>query len=177
MYRIKTLLLLGCCLLAYAGVAQDVNLNGNTATQVGIDSQFNNPILSRMPTFLKFVWAVCGLMALIGGLRIYTRVQAGTGDFALETWRLGSAVIGVGVVALFLQGWVSYRMPGITAARFGTEKLLYRGGEDNSDIVDPTPGAVAATPYLPGQDARLDSIRNYYRTASDSLREYTRFDR
>lgn len=164
-------------MLTYAGIAQDVNLNGNAAAHVGIDAQFTNPILSRMPTFLKFVWAVCGLMALIGGLRIYSRVQAGTGDFALETWRLGSAVIGVGIVALFLQGWVSYRMPSVTAARFGTNKLLYRGGEDDSEIVDPAPGAVAATPYQPGQDARLDSIRNYYRTASDSLSEYTRLNR
>ena len=177
MYRTRTLLLLGCCLLACAGVAQDVNLNGNTAAHAGIDSQFTNSILSRMPTFLKFVWAVCGLMALIGGLRIYSRVQAGTGDFALETWRLGSAVIGIGIVALFLQGWVSYRMPSVTAARFGTDKLLFRGGEDNSEVTDPAPGNVAATPYLPGQDARLDSIRNYYRAASDSLREHTRFNR
>lgn len=177
MYRTKTLLLLGCCLLACVGLAQDVNLNGNAVARVGIDGQFTNPILSRMPTFLKFVWAVCGLMALIGGLRIYARVQAGTGDFALETWRLGSAVIGVGIVALFLQGWVSSRMPSVTAARFGTDKLLFRGTEDDSQIADPSPGAVAATPYLPGQDARLDSIRNYYRTASDSLREHTRPNR
>ncbi|KAB7726414.1 DUF4134 domain-containing protein [Rudanella paleaurantiibacter] len=174
MNQLKTGLLLGCCLMAYAGMAQDVNLNGSVATHVGIDSQFTNPILSRMPTFLKFVWAVCGLMALIGGLRIYARVQAGTGDFALETWRLASAVIGIGVVALFLQGWVSYRMPGVTAARFGIDKVLFRGGEDNSEVTDTAPGNVAATPYLPGQDARLDSIRNYYRTASDSLREHTR---
>lgn len=173
MYRTRTLVLIGCCLLTYAGLAQDVNLNGNAATPVGIDGQFTNPILSRMPTFLKFVWAVCGLTALVGGLRIYARVQAGTGDFALETWRLCSAVIGVGIVALFLQGWVSHRIPSVTAARFGTDKLLYRGAEDNSEVANPTSDAVGATPYQPGQDSRVDSIRNYYRAASDSLRQYT----
>ncbi|MGF7218810.1 hypothetical protein GGR92_004989 [Spirosoma lacussanchae] len=177
MFQTRTLLLLGGCLLTFAGIAQDVNLDGNAAAHVGIDGQFTNPILSRMPTFLKFVWAVCGLMALIGGLRIYARVQAGTGDFALETWRLASAVISVGIVAVFLQGWVSYRMPSVTAARFGTDKLLFRGAEDNSAIADPSPGAVGATPYQPGGDARVDSIRNYYRSASDSLREHTRLNR
>ncbi|MCY7358448.1 MAG: DUF4134 domain-containing protein [Rudanella sp.] len=126
-----------------------------------------------MPTFLKFVWAVCGLTALIGGLRIYARVQAGTGEFALESWRLVSAIIGVGMVALFLQGWVSYRMPAVSAARFGTDKLLFRGAEDNSEIANPSTDAVGATPYQPGGDARVDSIRNYYRSASDSLRPHT----
>lgn len=174
MYQTRTLLLLSGFLLAYAGYGQDVNLTGSPAVHVGIDGQFTNPILSRMPTFLKFVWAVCGLMALMGGLRIYARVQAGTGDFGLESWRLASAVIGVGIVALFLQGWVSYRIPSITAARFGTDNLLFRGAEDNSEVTNPAPEAVAATPYLPGQDARVDSIRNYYRATSDSLRQYTR---
>jgi len=173
MFRSKTLLLLGCCLFSLIASAQDINLNGNPATSVGIDGQFTNPILSRMPTFLKFVWAVCGLTALIGGLRIYARVQAGTGEFALESWRLVSAIIGVGMVALFLQGWVSYRMPAVSAARFGTDKLLFRGAEDNSEIANPSTDAVGATPYQPGGDARVDSIRNYYRSASDSLRPYT----
>lgn len=177
MFRTKTLLLLGCCLITVVASAQNVNLNGNPAASVGIDGQFTNPILSRMPTFLNFVWAICGLTALIGGLRIYARVQAGTGDFALESWRLASAVIGVGIVALFLQGWVSYRMPSVSAARFGTDKLLFRGAEDYSEIADPAPGAVAATPYQPGSDANVDSIRNYYRTTSDSLRVYTQVPR
>lgn len=174
MNRRKTVLLLACCLLTCAGLAQDVNLNGSTAVQAGIDGQFTNPVLSRMPAFLRFVWAVCGLTALVGGLRIYARVQTGTGDFGLESWRLMSAVIGVGIVALFLQGWVSKRMPGVTAARFGTDKLLYGGAEDNSEVTGPAPGAVTATPYLPGQDARVDSVRNYYKAASDSLSQYTR---
>lgn len=177
MYKTRLLLLLSGCLLAYAGLSQDVNLSSSPVAHVGIDGQFTNPILSRLPTFLTFVWAVCGLMALIGGLRIYARVQAGTGDFALETWRLASAVIGVGIVALFLQGWVSYRMPSVTAARFGTDKLLFRGEDDNSEVADPASDAVVATPYQPGRDARIDSIRNYYRSASDSLREHTRLNR
>ncbi|WP_041259695.1 DUF4134 family protein [Fibrella aestuarina] len=178
MFRLKTLWLLGCCLLiTYVGLAQNVNLNGNPAASVGIDGQFTNPILSRMPTFLKFVWAVCGLTALIGGLRIYARVQAGTGDFAVEVWRLGSAIIGVSMIALFLQGWVGRRMPSVTSSRFGTDKLLYRGTEDNSAIADPTAGTLAPTAYRPGSDAQVDSIRNYYRVASDSLREYTRLTR
>lgn len=177
MFKMKTLLLLGCALLALTVTAQNVELSGNPAASVGIDGQFTNPILSRMPTFLTFVWAVCGLIALIGGLRIYARVQAGTGEFALETWRLVSAVIGVAIVALFLQGWVSYRMPAVTSARFGTDKLIYRGSDDNSTIVDPSSGAVVATPYTPGSDAGVDSIRNYYRTTSDSLRDHTRLPR
>lgn len=177
MFKLKTLLLMGCLTLAYAAGAQNVDLSSNPAASVGIDSQFTNPILSRMPTFLSFVWAVCGLVALIGGLRIYARVQAGTGDFAVETWRLGSAVIGLAVIASFLQGWVSYRMPSVTASRFGTDKLIYRGIDDNSEITDPATGSVGATPYQPSTDAGVDSIRNYYRTASDSLRPYTQFPR
>lgn len=173
MFRTKTLLLLGCCLYTLTTSAQNVDLSGNPATSVGIDGQFTNPILSRMPTFLTFVWAVCGLMALLGGLRIYARVQAGTGDFAVETWRLGSAVVGIAIIASFLQGWVSYRMPSITAARFGTDKLIYRGTDDNSVVTSSTADPVGATPYQPGTDARVDSIRNYYKTASDSLRQHT----
>jgi Domain of unknown function (DUF4134) len=175
MFKLKTLLLMGCLMLACAANAQNVDLSGNPVASVGIDGQFTNPILSRMPTFLGFVWAVCGLLALIGGLRIYARVQAGTGDFAVETWRLGAAVIGLAVIASFLQGWVSYRMPSVTATRFGTDKLIYRGVDDNSTIADPALGSVSATPYRPSTDAGLDSIRNYYRTASDSLRPYTQF--
>ncbi len=177
MFKMKTLLLMGCVSLSLIATAQNVELSGNPAASVGIDGQFTNPILSRMPTFLSFVWAVCGLMALVGGLRIYARVQTGTGEFALEAWRLASAVIGVAIVALFLQGWVSYRMPALTSARFGTDKLIYRGGADDSDIVDPASAAVAATPYNPGSDAGVDSIRNYYRTTSDSLRDHTRLPR
>ncbi|MBO0939248.1 DUF4134 family protein [Fibrella sp. HMF5335] len=177
MFPVKTLLIMGCLLVALTATAQNVDLSGNPAASVGIDGQFTNPILSRLPTFLKFVWAVCGLSALIGGLRIYARVQAGTGEFAVETWRLASAVIGLAIIASFLQGWVSYRMPAVTAARFGSDRLIYRGSEDESEIADSSPGDVAATPYRPGTDARVDSIRNYYRTASDSLRQHTRLTR
>ncbi|MBO0931864.1 DUF4134 family protein [Fibrella sp. HMF5036] len=173
MFKLKTLLLMGCLTLAFAASGQNVDLSGNPVASVGIDGQFTNPILSRMPTFLSFVWAVCGLIALLGGLRIYARVQAGTGDFAVESWRLGSAVIGLAIIASFLQGWVSYRMPSVTSARFGTDKLIYRGGDDNSEIANPATGSVGATPYQPGTDAGVDSIRNYYRNTSDSLRPYT----
>lgn len=166
---------MGCLALAYAASAQNVDLSGNPVASVGINGQFTNPILSRMPAFLGFVWAVCGLLALIGGLRIYARVQAGTGDFAVESWRLASAIVGIAIIASFLQGWVSYRMPSVTAARFGTDKLIYRGTDDNTEIADPAAGSVGATPYRPGTDAGLDSIRNYYRNASDSLRPYTQF--
>lgn len=172
-FTLKIGILLGCLLVTIVANAQNIDLAANPTASVGIQGQFTNPVLSRMPNFLNFVWVVCGLTGLIGGLRIYARVQAGTGDFAVESWRLASAVIGVAIIASFLQGWVSYQMPSVTAARFGTDKLIYRGAEDNSIIADPTAGPVAATPYLPGSDAGVDSIRNYYRDASDSLRPYT----
>ncbi|MCY7358449.1 MAG: hypothetical protein LH609_13510 [Rudanella sp.] len=49
MFRSKTLLLLGCCLFSLIASAQDINLNGNPATSVGIDGQFTNPILTGPP--------------------------------------------------------------------------------------------------------------------------------
>lgn len=160
-----------CLVLCLASLAfgQDVNLANRSPAAVGIDSQFTNPLISRLPAFLRFVWVVCGLTALLGSLRIYYRAQTGTGDSSTEIWRLGSAVVAVAMVATFLQAWTEQNLPKATAARFGTEKLIYNGTEDTSELTE-TDAAPTPTPYQPGRDPGVDSVRNYYRPLADSLR-------
>ncbi len=168
--RTRTLTVLLLVLwLASVAFGQDVNLSGRTPAAVGISSQFTNPLISQLPTFLRFVWVTCGLTALLGSLRIYYRAQTGTGDSSTEIWRLGSAIVAVAMVATFLQAWTQRYLPNATAARFGTDKLIYNGTEDRSVLTE-TDALPAPTPYAPGRDPGVDSVRNYYRSLADSLR-------
>lgn len=44
---------------------------------------------------VQFVYAICAFTALIGGLRIYVRIQTGETDAFRAVWQWGSAILTV----------------------------------------------------------------------------------
>lgn len=82
-----------------AASAQAVDVNLTTAGDGYGDSYLQKhvttPLARNLSTFVRFVYSVCALTALVGGLRIYIRVQAGETEMMREVWRWGAAILTV----------------------------------------------------------------------------------
>ena len=86
-----------CLLIAVqqATAQENVNLYQRPQREVGITDEFTTPLSNQISSFVTFVYVVCGLISLVGGLRIYSRWQSGNSDVTADVWRWGLAIITV----------------------------------------------------------------------------------
>jgi Domain of unknown function (DUF4134) len=79
--------------------AQNVDVNLSAAGDRYGDSylqrHITTPLARNLSIFVRFVYAVCAVTALLGALRIYVRVQAGEAEATREIWRWGAAILTV----------------------------------------------------------------------------------
>lgn len=93
--------LIVCLLLLVAGaaVAQTVDVNLTAAGDRYGDSylqrQITTPLARNLSIFVRFVYSVCAVMALLGALRIYVRIQTGEAEATRDIWRWGAAILTV----------------------------------------------------------------------------------
>ena len=106
-YIVSSLLLIA--LMNEYTFAQSVDLTKkNGFSRVGIGEQFTNPLHDNLPMFVTFTYLVCGLMGLIGGLRIYNRWQLGESErITIEIWRWVAAILAVLAITTGLIAYVS----------------------------------------------------------------------
>lgn len=80
-------------------MAQQVDVNLTAAGDRYGDSylqrHITTPLARNLAIFVKFVYSVCGVTALVGALRIYIRVQAGESEATRDVWRWGAAILTV----------------------------------------------------------------------------------
>ncbi len=95
--RLRWLLCWLCLLIAVqeSPAQENVNLYQRPQREVGITDEFTTPLSSRLGTFVTFVYVVCALLSVVGGLRIFSRWQAGNTDITGDIWRWGLAIITV----------------------------------------------------------------------------------
>ena len=104
--------------------AQSVDLTKKAGfSRVGIGEQFTEPLHNNLSMFVTFTYMVCGLMGLIGGLRIYNRWQLGESEhITIEIWRWVAAILAVLAITTGLSAYVSEMEVGskpITKQDFG----------------------------------------------------------
>jgi hypothetical protein len=89
--------------------AQSVDLTKKSGfSRVGIGEQFTEPLHNNLSMFVTFTYLVCGLMGLIGGLRIYNRWQLGESEhITIEIWRWVAAILAVLAITTGLSAYVS----------------------------------------------------------------------
>ena len=89
--------------------AQSVDLTKKAGfSRVGIGEQFTEPLHNNLSMFVTFTYMVCGLMGLIGGLRIYNRWQLGESEhITIEIWRWVAAILAVLAITTGLSAYVS----------------------------------------------------------------------
>ena len=79
--------------------AQGVDVNLTTAGDGYGDSYLQKhitaPLARNIGTFVQLVYSVCAITALVGGLRIYIRIQMGEGEATRDVWRWGAAILTV----------------------------------------------------------------------------------
>ena len=75
----------------------DVNLTeaGDRYGNSYLQRHITTPLARNLSIFVRFVYSVCGVTALLGGLRIYVRVQTGEADATRDIWRWGAAILTV----------------------------------------------------------------------------------
>lgn len=80
-------------------MAQQVDVNLTAAGDRYGDSylqrHITSPLARNLAIFVKFVYSVCGVTALVGALRIYIRAQAGETETTRDVWRWGAAILTV----------------------------------------------------------------------------------
>jgi hypothetical protein len=89
--------------------AQSVDLTKKGGfSRVGIGEQFTEPLHNNLSMFVTFTYMVCGIMGLIGGLRIYNRWQLGESErITIEVWRWVAAILAVIAITTGLSAYVS----------------------------------------------------------------------
>lgn len=75
-----------------------------------IDRYITDPISNNLDVFSNFVYAVCGIMGLLGGLRIYNGAMNGD-DVKRYAFRWLGAIIALFVVGYTLQSLASAQEP------------------------------------------------------------------
>ncbi|MPR37397.1 DUF4134 family protein [Salmonirosea aquatica] len=76
-----------------------------------IDRYITDPISNNLDVFSNFVFAVCGIMGLLGGLRIYTGAMNGDDDVKRHAFRWLGAIIALFVIGYTLQSLASAQKP------------------------------------------------------------------
>lgn len=90
-----------CLLLIVAStvVAQTVDVNltaaGDRYGNSYLQNQITTPLARNLSIFVRFVYSVCAVTALLGALRIYVRVQTGEAEATRDIWRWGAAILTV----------------------------------------------------------------------------------
>ncbi len=75
----------------------DVNLtpSGDGYGDSYLQKHITTPLARNIGTFVQLVYSICAITALLGGLRIYIRIQTGEGEATREIWRWGAAILTV----------------------------------------------------------------------------------
>lgn len=75
----------------------DVNLTaaGDRFGDSYLQKHITTPLARNLSIFVRFVYSVCAVTALVGGLRIYVRVQMGEAEATRDIWRWGAAILTV----------------------------------------------------------------------------------
>lgn len=75
----------------------DVNLTaaGDGYGDSYLQKHITTPLTRNIGTFVQLVYSVCAITALVGGLRIYIRIQMGEGEATRDVWRWGAAILTV----------------------------------------------------------------------------------
>ncbi|GHB86089.1 DUF4134 family protein [Persicitalea jodogahamensis] len=76
-----------------------------------VDRYITDPISNNLDVFSNFVFAVCGIMGLLGGLRIYNMAMNGEDDVKRHAFRWLGAIIALFVIGYALQGIASSQKP------------------------------------------------------------------
>lgn len=76
-----------------------------------VDRYITDPISNNLGTFSSFVYAVCGIMGLLGGLRIYNMAMNGEDEVKRFAFRWIGAIIALLVIGYALQGIASAQKP------------------------------------------------------------------
>ncbi len=76
-----------------------------------IDRYITDPISNNLDVFSNFVFAVCGIMGLLGGLRIYSMAMNGEDDVKRHAFRWLGAIIALFVIGYALQSIASAQKP------------------------------------------------------------------
>ncbi len=76
-----------------------------------IDRYITNPISNNLDVFSNFVFVVCGILGLLGGLRIYNMAMSGEDDVKRYAFRWLGAIIALFVIGYALQGVASSQKP------------------------------------------------------------------
>ncbi|WP_375448480.1 DUF4134 family protein [uncultured Fibrella sp.] len=86
-------------IVASPAIAQTVDVNLTSAGDRYGDSylqkQITTPLARNLSIFVRFVYSVCAVTALLGALRIYVRVQTGEAEATRDIWRWGAAILTV----------------------------------------------------------------------------------
>ena len=80
-----------CLLMAVqeASAQENVNLYQLPQREVGITDEFTTPLSNRLGAFVTFVYVVCALLSVVGGLRIFSRWQTGDSDVTGDVLAVG----------------------------------------------------------------------------------------
>lgn len=70
-----------------------------------IDRYFTNGLVENMSVFSAFVMAIIGLMALVGGLKVYNKWQAGEQDATRDAFRWGISIVAVLILWAVLENY------------------------------------------------------------------------
>lgn len=94
---IATSLLILAILSTATAQSVDVNLTaaGDRYGDSYLQKHITTPLARNLSIFVKFVYSVCAVTALVGGLRIYVRVQMGEAEATRDIWRWGAAILTV----------------------------------------------------------------------------------
>jgi|GEM_PF-7054135 len=76
-----------------------------------VDRYITDPLSNNLGVFSNFVFAVCGIMGLLGGLRIYSMAMNGEEDVKRHAFRWLGAIIALFVVGYALQSIASAQKP------------------------------------------------------------------
>lgn len=76
-----------------------------------VDRYITDPISNNLDVFSNFVFAVCGIMGLLGGLRIYNMAMNGENDVKRFAFRWLGAIIALFTIGYALQGIASSQKP------------------------------------------------------------------
>lgn len=76
-----------------------------------VDRYITDPITNNLDVFSNFVFAVCGIMGLLSGLRIYNMAMNGEDDVKRFAFRWLGAIIALFVIGYALQEIASSQKP------------------------------------------------------------------
>jgi len=133
------------------GVDVDLSEAGDRYGDSYLQKHITTPLARNLSIFVKFVYSVCAVTALVGGLRIYVRVQTGEADATREVWRWGAAILTV----LGLTTGLGHLLENQQFGR-GVVVSLQSMQIENTPIVEPNTGGpdwtepVPIDPSLPG---------------------------